>query len=194
MRSSSRGAVFVCSLGLRRRYNSKLSTGGPVFLVFCRSPATNLRGRRANLRRPKCIPQRRMAPASYRAGSGAYAAEIFSYKFSLNQGAADALLKRSICRRAQETAQRATRAGCDRVRRRFPTEYRHDKMTLDVFEKFLSDSKTYFGLQQPMPVSSVFPFSKLTSPEGSRSLPSGSLPPFSPDSALAKPANPEAPS
>ena len=171
MRSSSRGAVFVCSLGLRRRYNSKLSTGGPVFLAFCRSPATNLRGRRANLRRPKCIPQRRMAPASYRAGSGAYAAEIFSYKFSLNQGAADALLKRSICRRAQETAQRATRAGCDRVRRRFPTEYRHDKMTLDVFEKFLSDSKTYFGLQQPMPVSSVFPFSKYPGAFSSALLP-----------------------
>ena len=159
-----------------------------------RALATTTRGRRANHRRHRCFPQRGIAPACYRAGSRADAAEIFSYKFRLNLGASDSLLKRSICRATKETAQRAARAGCDRVRRRFPTEYRHDKMTLDVLEKFVSDSKTYFGLQQPMPVSSVFPFSTLTRPEDSRSLPSGSLPPLSPEGALAKRANPEAPS
>lgn len=129
-----------------------------------------------------------------RCRSGAYAAEIFSYKFSLNQCAADVLLKKSICRRTQEATRQVTRAGCDRVRRHLFSEYRPDKMTPDALERFFSASRAYFGLQRPMPVSSVFPFSKLACPEGSRPLHSGSLPPLSPDGALAKRANPEAPS
>ena len=50
-------------------------------------------------------------------------------------------------------------------------------MTQDVLEKFFSDSAIHLGQSQPQAASSLFPFSRLARQEGSRSLPSGSLPP-----------------
>lgn len=56
-------------------------------------------------------------------------------------------------------------------------------MTREVLEQFFRDSSLYLGQPQPKAASLFFPFSALARPEGSRSLPAGSLPPLLSDGA-----------
>jgi hypothetical protein len=59
-------------------------------------------------------------------------------------------------------------------------------MTQDVLNQFFSDSRIFLGQSQPQAASSLFPSLGLARQEGSRSLPSESLPPISADHSTAR--------